>query len=166
MSTNALRRLIDLPGVRALENKLVMERVSRNQHLDGFRNACEDVSFDLFGITRGDVFEEFGKAYLRDHPEKDVVELDLDDLQEAYKATYKTESLGWEEDKVEFLKSLGWDLTNDRGTALSITDYFCRQVEAVATGRAGALPDLETASAESWGEGLEHAARAFKRRPK
>lgn len=70
----------------------------------------------------------------------------------------------WDEDKVVYLRPLGWDLTDDKGQPLRITRHVCRVIEAVAKGVAGTAPDAEIIDREAWTAKIQQDADAFRKR--
>jgi len=161
MANKQLRRLLDLPGIQALENKLLMNTRAGAEDFGAFDRECQELSRDLFGIDRTDTL-----YFLPD----DVNWDELSDSEreafasasDAHEAQFVASAMDWDEDRVAHLEEFGWDLTDDRGHPLRVCKYFCRQVESVAKGIAGTAPNVDEVSAKSWGEQMALEARKFK----
>lgn len=68
-----------------------------------------------------------------------------------------------DDEAVEYLLGLGFDLRDERGQPSRATRAFAAVVEAVARGLAGHQPDRAEAEAESFGERMDADAKAFMR---
>jgi PAS domain-containing protein len=158
-----LRRFIRMPGVRDLENRYLLDTVAGDEHLDGFMAECNRVLRDLFGITRSDTIFKTPDAYAN-RKLTDDERYDLEDLREEWEERFQAEELGWDEHRQEYLKMLGWDLSDDDGKPLRITRYVCRVIEAVAKGIAGTAPDAEIIARDTWAAQIQKEAAQFSKK--
>ncbi len=159
----SLRRFIRMPGVRDLENRLLMATVAGLEHLDGFMDECNSVLRNLFGITRSDTIFKTPDAY-ENRKLSDDERYDLEDLREDWEGRFQAEELRWDEHRVEYLKMFGWDLSDDNGQPLRITRYISRVIEAVAKGIAGTAPDAEVISRDAWAAQIQKDAAMFSKK--
>jgi hypothetical protein len=166
MSTDTpLRRLIKMHGVSDLENDLVLEIRSGNKNPEGFQAKCDEVLFKIFGIRKGDTVYHPPSSYFDGSMSEDDRFFE-DDKFEENEDEYDTDDMEWAEDRVEYLKRFGWDLTDDRNSPLQITKYVSRVVEAVAKGLAGSVPEANVIDATEWAEQLQKQADIFRRNKK
>lgn len=138
----ALRRLIDLPGVRDLEFKALMkpayaEPEGRAEHPE--IDACSKA---LFGLTAGEA-EDIPRP-----PGWDGI--DRKDIR-AQVAAFEAE---------------GWDVTDDKRRPLRMLAQFSPQLWLALRGVAGQLPFQPEPDppASDWGKGLAAEAARFRRR--
>jgi len=156
-----LRRFIKMPGVRDLENRLLLDTVGGGgEPSDGFEFQRDLVLRKLFGITRRDTIFETPDAYANRQLSQDE-KYDLEDLRDEWEEQFQTEDLKWDDHRVAYLKMLGWDLAGDNGQPLLITRYVCRVIEAVAKGIAGTAPDAEIIARDTWAAQIQEDAQKF-----
>ena len=112
MSNLAPTKLIDLPGIRTLELEELVRAGSRQIfEYEEFASRCAEVGRQLFGFVRGDILESWS---------------DMDTMSD--------------QEGVEHLRKLGWDLTDDHDKPLRITQHLLWLINAVATGAEGSPP--------------------------
>jgi hypothetical protein len=141
----AANRFLRMPGVQALEDKLLLGTAPAN-----FESQCDEVSQKLFGITRWDIASLFDGMTR----EQMIVE---------YHTKFAIENYVYDDDKVDYLKTLGWDFTDNIGRPLNVMPLFCLQAEAIARGYFAPPTNLHEVSAETWGSSLEAAAKNFQK---
>lgn len=113
-------RLLDLPGFRALEDKFV---IFPGIPLD--EPWCADLSLKTFGLTRIDTL------YLGGYEPDDLSDAEYKSHRgnrAAHDSKFETANVD-DFKRVEILKRLGLDFTNDYGKPLKCTAAFCRQAE-------------------------------------
>jgi hypothetical protein len=132
-----------MPGVRELEDQLIL---GKKLHFDG---DLDEVSKKLFGITQWDIWEPY--AHLGE------------DWRDECRKTYAMAALDFDEDKVAYLKDIGWDFTDELGRPVRVLQYFCFQAEAIARGLVAGTADTTEVAAEMWGAQLEAQVRAYKK---
>lgn len=137
-----LRRLIELPGIAALEFKAVMKREfaepeARAEHPQ--INACSKV---LFGLTA-----EEAAATPRPAGWDDVETLPVADQVAAFEVA-------------------GWDVTDDKRRPLRILPHFNQQLWLALRGVAGQLPFQAPPpeAPDRWAVNLAAEAKRFKKR--
>lgn len=155
-----LRRLVKMPGVRDLESRLLLDTVGGGPPSGDFEFQRDYVLRKLFGITRNDTVFKTPDAYVDRELSRDE-EWDLEDLQEEWELQLLAERLEWDEQRVEYLKLLGWDLADDDGKPLRITRYVCRVIEAATKGIAGTVPDAEVIARDAWAAQIQKDAAQF-----
>jgi hypothetical protein len=149
-----LRRLIDLPGIRYLENEMVLNNRSRVRDDAVFVAQCNGVTLNLFNVT-------VRQTSYR-HPEGlSPQEYDLEEEIDRHEA-YFVDPRSTDAAKILRFHNLGWDITDDLKRILQSFDYVSRQLEA-AIHRLGdaTLPDFDQIAANDWGARL---AESVKRR--
>jgi hypothetical protein len=152
-----------MPGVRDLEAHLLLDTHGGDKELRAFHVLCGAVLFDLFEIKRADTEYRPPLSYFDGTMTEEAKEEEDDQFQEN-ESQYFAEKLPWDEQKVEYLKALGWDLTGDNGQPLGITRHVCRVIEAVAKGLAGKAPEADVLDAKRWAEDMEVAAKQFQQK--
>lgn len=116
------RRLIDLPGVRDLENAMVLHLRVRGPAGE-LNDRFDEVSKRLFGTTQAEALPQ----------EPEVDEDDDQAVWDAYDALLtKIMDPDW--------AALGWDVRDDLGRELLVLPHFSMQLAAAALGAAGQLP--------------------------
>lgn len=137
----ALRRLIDLPGVRDLEFRAVLKReFAEPEARAEFPeiNACASA---LFGLTADDA-ETVTRPSDWDCPED------------------RTPG-----DQVVAFEAEGWDVTDDKRRPLRILGHFSAPLWLALRGVAGTLPfHAENEAPEAWASKLEAEAKRFRKR--
>lgn len=138
-SKSALRRLFDLPGVAALEDKALMKpRYADVDARDVFPeiDAC---SLALFGITADDA-EATARPDGWDGIERRPVR-----------------------EQVEAFEAEGWDVTDDKRRPLRMLGHFNEQLWLAIRGVAGVLPFQPEAEPDAFRSSLAGEAAAFLR---
>lgn len=139
--TTKLRRLIDLPGVDALECKALMKPAYAAPEGRYDYPEIDECSVALFGIT-ADQAEETPR------PEG----WDGIDQQPIPKQVFAFEDAGW-------------DVTDDKRRPLRMLPQFNQQLWLAIRGVAGTLPfQGEDDEPDPWGAGMAAEAKAFRKR--
>lgn len=137
----ALRRLIDLPGVRDLEFRAVLKRdFAEPEARAEFPeiNACATA---LFGLN-ADEAEAVTRPSDWDHPETKIPAR-----------------------QVILFEAEGWDVTDDKRRPLRVLGHFAEPLWLAVRGVAGSLPfQAESSEPEAWVAKLEAQARRFQKR--
>lgn len=149
-------RVLDLPGVQRLEDKLLLNGFPRRDLLPETEQLADETSIRLFGITKAQT--EIYLDDFRDYDDEDF-EQRLLRLQRASETVDVSD-----EDRVEVLLNLGLDFRGQRGHPLLCTRLFGRQAEAAAKRIIGNLPDQASAHLQKWESNLERDAEAWKKR--
>ena len=140
-TADALRRLIDLPGVRDLEFRAVLKRdFAEPEARAAFPeiNACATA---LFGLNADDA-EALARPSDWDHPE---------DRAPA--------------DQVAAFEAEGWDVTDDKRRPLRVLGHFSAPLWLALRGVAGTLPfQVEDDAPDAWASKLEAEAKRFRKR--
>jgi hypothetical protein len=158
-----LRRLIRMPGIAALEDRLLLDTLARDNDLYEFKAMCGETLFSLFGIWHQDtLFARPDNYEAMDEDARYEIQLQA----EAWEEQFVTEGMKWDEVRLPYLKTLGWDLTNHRGQALNITKYVCRIVEAVAKNIAGQAPDGDVIDVQVLEDRLKRQVADFQQKTK
>jgi hypothetical protein len=138
---DALRRLIDLPGVNDLEFRAIMKRdFAEPEARAEFPeiNACATA---LFGLT-ADEAEALPRP-----PGWDDIE-------------YKSPAV-----QVAAFEAEGWDVTDDKRRPLRVLGHFSGPLWLAVRGVAGTLPfQPESSESEAWVAKLEAEAKRFRKR--
>lgn len=140
-------RLIDLPGVRELENDQVLCNAVRGDQ-EEIDTKAHAVSRALFGIS------QHGAA----PREPDVNEEDDPEAWARYDADVErfeaVDDLSYEQ--------MGWDVNDDLGRELLVLRQFSRQIAAAYLGIAGKTPDVQAAGVQTWAAKMEAEASRFR----
>lgn len=145
-SSPALRRLIEMPGVVALERAAVLKplpEIGEGRTSDPEIDACV---LELFGLTP-DEAEAFPRPG------------DWDDIE--HKAIPK---------QVAALEAAGWDLTDNKRRPLRVFEHFNQALWLALRGVAGSLPFIaadhvdETPDTVDWGSEMAAEAARFQKR--
>ena len=150
-------RIRDLPGVRKLEDQLLL--YSSNQPL--VDDAVARLSRQLFGIVSADTEFELPAEYwdLPDYsPEKFRIVKQYND----HERQYETSDNLTDDENMQEMAGLGIDFSDERGQPLRCTKHLCRAAEAAAKGIKGKLPDRGTAALTRWEDKLRRESEAFK----
>jgi hypothetical protein len=138
---DALRRLIDLPGVKDLEYRALLKRdFAEPEARAEFPeiNACVSA---LFGLTP-------------DEAEATPRPPGWDDLEQQPPAA-----------QVAGFEAEGWDVTDDKRRPLRVLGHFCTPLSLAMRGVAGTLPfQPESTEPEAWMSKLEAEAKRFRKR--
>jgi hypothetical protein len=139
MSNTPLRRLIDLPGLRELEFKSVMN--PRMVEFDGRENYPEldALSKELFGLTADEA--------------DDALRPDGWD---------RIERKAFAEQVAAF-EAEGWDVTDDKRKPLRLLSHFNVQLWLAVRGVAGTLPFVPEADPDVAGAALAAEAARFRK---
>ena len=139
--TEALRRLIDLPGVADLEYKALMKPAYASVEGRAEYPEIDACSMALFGIT-ADQAEEVERPDDWDGIENKPVP-----------------------HQVEAFEAAGWDMTDAKRRPLRMFAQFNQQLWLALRGVAGTLPFVpEDTKSEGWVTALEREAARFKKR--
>jgi len=135
------RRLIDLPGVKALEHKALMNTRYAEPDARSHYPEIDRCSLAVFGLTA-------------DTAEAAPRPADWDGIERTPVAQ-----------QVEAFEREGWDVTDDRRRPLRMLSHFNVQLWLALRGVAGALPfaPLDDEAPGSWGASLQADATKFKR---
>ena len=137
----ALRRLIDLAGVAALETQALMKRDFAEPEAKAVYPELDETSRTLFGLTADEAAAV----------EKPAAWVDIEDLSPAR--------------QVFAFEDAGWDVTDDKRRPLRVLGHFNRQLWCAIHGLAGALPfEAEDDRPQAWISSLEAEAAKFRRR--
>lgn len=138
---DALRRLIDLPGVKDLEYRALLKRdFAEPEARAEFPeiNACVAT---LFGLTA-------------DEAETVARPSGWDDAETQPPAA-----------QVAAFEMEGWDVTDDKRRPLRVLGHFCAPLWLAIRGVAGTLPfEPESTTPEAWVSKLEAEAKRFRKR--
>ena len=140
--TSALRRLIDLPGVRDLEHKALMNSRLADAGAQADYPEIDALSTALFGLTEDeadDVVRPEGWDRIERKPDRDQI------------IAFEAE---------------GWDVTDDKGRPLRMFGHLNAQLWLAARGVAGTLPyegDKEAAAEADLTASLAADAAKFRR---
>jgi hypothetical protein len=141
-SRSTLRRLIDLPGVRDLEHKALMNSRLADAGSQADYPEIDDLSRALFGLTEDeadDVARPEGWDRIERKPERDQI------------IAFEAE---------------GWDVTDDKGRPLRMFGHLTTPLWLAVRGVAGSLPyagDTEAAAEADLTASLAAEAAKFRR---
>ena len=138
---DALRRLIDLPGVNDLEYRALLKRDFAEPEARAIYPEIDACVSALFGLTTD---------------EADAIERpsDWDDID--CKAPLM---------QVAAFEAEGWDVTDDKRRPLRVLGHFSAPLWLAVRGVAGTLPfQPESHEPEAWVTKLEAEARRFRKR--
>lgn len=136
-----LRRLIELPGIDALEYKALMKPAYAAPEGRYDYPEIDECSLALFGIT-ADQAEETPRP----------ADWDGIDRQPIAKQVFAFEDAGW-------------DVTDDKRRPLRMLPQFSQQLWLAIRGVAGTLPfQAEDDEPDPWGAGMAAEAKAFRKR--
>jgi len=140
-SSPALRRLIDLPGVKDLEFKALMKRDFAEPEARAEFPEIDECSLALFGLT-ADQAEAVERPADWDHVEHKPVAR-----------------------QVEAFEAAGWDVTDDKRRPLRVFAHFNQQLWLAVRGVAGELPfQPDDDKPEPWAKALAAEAARFRKR--
>ena len=138
---DALRRLIDLPGVNALEYRAILKRDFAEPEARAEFPEIDACATALFGLTADEA-----EAAPRPH--------DWDDIECKAPAV-----------QVAAFEAEGWDVTDDKRRPLRVLGHFSAPLWLAVRGVAGALPfQPESNEPEAWVSKLEAEAKRFRKR--
>jgi hypothetical protein len=138
---DALRRLIDLPGVSELEYRALLKREFAEPEARAEFPEIDACATALFGLTADEA-----EAVARP-PGWDDIEVKAPAVQAA---AFEAE---------------GWDVTDDKRRPLRVLGHFSGPLWLAVRGVAGALPFLpESTEPEGWVSKLEAEAKRFRKR--
>jgi hypothetical protein len=150
-------RIIDLPGVRALEDRLLLSGRNSGYHED----IVALVTRELFGVGHFELrfkvpedYQELSSFDVRKHVE-------LERLLLIHESQFETGDNLTDGETVEVMSRLGFDFTDDVGRPLRCTKLMSRPVEAAAKGIMGRVPDRDAIEIERFEADLEKARDAF-----
>jgi hypothetical protein len=138
---DALRRLIDLPGVNDLEYRAILKRDFAEPEARAAFPEIDACATALFGLTADEA-----EAAPRP-PEWDDIECKAPAVQ------------------VAAFEAEGWDVTDDKRRPLRVLGHFSAPLWLAVRGVAGALPfQAESSEPEAWAAKLEADAKRFRKR--
>ena len=139
--TTALRRLIDLPGVDALEYRAILKRDFAEPEARAEFPEIDACTTALFGLTADE-------AEAVERPEGwDDIEVKAAPVQ------------------VAAFEAAGWDVTDDKRRPLRVLGHFSGPLWLAVRGVAGSLPfQAETNEPERWVTNLAAEAARFRKR--
>ena len=142
MSTPArLRRLIDLPGIAALEHKALMKPPYADPAYRADFPEIDECSLALFGLTA-------------DQAEDAARPADWDGIERRPTP-----------EQVAAFEAAGWDVTDDKRRPLRMFGQFNQQLWLAVRGVAGELPFHEPPETpDPWGSSLARDAARFRKR--
>jgi hypothetical protein len=112
----ALRRLIDLPGIRELEDKALMQPRYADADARSHYPEIDEVSRAIFGLTQ-DEADDVPRPEAWDRIDRKPVR-----------------------DQVIAFEAEGWDVTDDRRRPLRMLEHFAPQLWLALRGVAGEMP--------------------------
>jgi hypothetical protein len=138
---DALRRLIDLPGVSDLEYRALLKRDFAEPEARAEFPEIDACTTALFGLT-ADEAEELPRPQ------------GWDDIERKPPAV-----------QVAAFEAEGWDVTDDKRRPLRVLDHFSGPLWLAVRGVAGTLPfQPEGGEADIWVSKLEEEAKRFRKR--
>ena len=138
---DALRRLIDLPGVNDLEYRAILKRDFAEPEARAEFPEIDACATALFGLTA-----DAAEAVTRP-PGWDDIECKPPAVQ------------------VVAFEAEGWDVTDDKRRPLRVLGHFSAPLWLAVRGVAGTLPfQAENGEPEAWVSKLEAEARRFRKR--
>lgn len=141
MTSPALRRLIDLPGVADLEFRAVMKRDFAEPEARAEFPELDACSVKLFGLT-ADEAEAAARPADWDWPERLPIPA-----------------------QVAAFEAAGWDVTDDKRRPLRTLGHYNQQLWLALRGVAGALPfQAEVDKPDRWAASLAAEAARFRKR--
>lgn len=136
-----LRRLIDLPGLKELEQKALMQPRYADADARAQFPEIDDCSRAVFGLTQDeadDVPRPEGWDKIDRRPTRE---------------------------QVEAFEAEGWDVTDDKRRPLRVLGHFSAPLWLAVRGVAGTLPfQPESTEPEAWMSKLEAEAKRFRKR--
>jgi len=138
-SKPALRRLVDLPGIAALEERALMKPRYADVDARSEFPEIDACSLALFGITADDA-EDVVRPAGWDRIERRPVR-----------------------EQVDAFEAEGWDVTDDKRRPLRMLGHFNEQLWLAVRGVAGALPFQPEAEPDASKSSLAGEAAAFLR---
>ena len=140
-SSSALRRLIDLPGVDALEYRALLKRDFAEPEARAQFPEIDACTVALFGLTADE-------ADATPRPDDwDAIETKTPAAQAAA------------------FEAGGWDVTDDKRRPLRVLGHFSGPLWLAVRGVAGTLPfEPQTSAPAPWASKLEAEAKRFRKR--
>jgi hypothetical protein len=154
--SQTLIRVLDLPGVRDLENYALLYRENPDRVADRADQLCEK----LFGVTENDTLFEAPDDYdeiVLDSAEWKALQIAWDRHEERYEVQDDLT----DDEVMELAKSFGFDFSDERGNPIRSTKMLARVAEAAAKNYAGHMPNSDAARLDRWGEALEKQREEF-----
>ncbi len=150
-------RIIDLPGVRALEDRILLSGRARGYHED----IVASVSSELFGVSHFDLQFKIPEEY-RDLPSYKIrQQMELQRLSLVHESQFQTHDSLTDDETVSIMAQLGFDFTDDLGRPLRCTKLMSRAAEAAAKGIMGRMPERGAIELKKFELDLEKARDAF-----
>jgi hypothetical protein len=136
-----LRRLIDLPGVRDLEGKALMNSRYADADARDHFSEIDDCSRAIFGLTADEADDALRPAGW-DRIERKPIR-----------------------DQIIAFEAEGWDVTDDKRRPLRVLGHFSQPLWLAVRGVAGSLPfQPEDNRPDPWGASLAAEAKRFRKR--
>lgn len=161
-------RLLDLPGIRDLENLHLLNDYAHVgiAEQDKLSNRIDDLSIKYFGIAESDTYYAFPDDFEELKRSKPEEAYRLQDERDEFDARFFCAPNRPFGELLSYLDSRGWDLTNDNGGPLRLLERFARQIEAATRGlvEGACLPSVEAVKAEKWEANLAEAAKQHMKR--
>ncbi|MGH0227912.1 hypothetical protein NKZ03_17625 [Sinorhizobium meliloti] len=150
-------RVLDLPGIQQLEDKLLLYQSRSGRVPPEISLLIDELGKTTFGITERDTRFEVPDDYST-LPEWSRERWEIDARYHAYEERFlTTEAI--DDEAVAILLGLGLDFRDKHGWPLLCTRHFRRQAEAAARGIMGRMPDRAAVNLESWTKALERDAK-------
>lgn len=163
----AVARLIDLPEVRDLERRELLNSRSRVKSDYELNSRIDEVSRKHFGITERDtifITEAALNAIKRRDPEEGY---ELEQERDEHEEQFFCKPARTIEGQAKYLRSLGWDVMDDDGRPMQLLERFARQIEAAEKMLCGARrPDFDAIKNQNWDDKIAREARQFMSRKK
>ena len=124
-------KMATFPGVDALEGSLLL--AERYTPLESFTKQIDEVSLAAFAITcKATQFVYPADYYEEGTPRSRI--LTLQAQRRKHESQFKADQMETDEERAQYLLSLGIDFTRDGRVPLHCTWWLCRQAEAAAQG--------------------------------
>lgn len=151
-------RIIDLPGVRELEDRLLI--------YSGDQGRCEDlaalVSHSIFGIADRNTRFEAPSDLASEMHYSVLARIEAGRLEYEHEANFGAGDDLTDDEIVEVMDDLGFDFRDDRGQPLRCTKLLCRAAEAAAKGIAGGrMPERSEAELTRFEDMLKRSRSDF-----
>jgi hypothetical protein len=155
-------RVIDLRGVRDLENKLVLYSDRRGDLTHECEAWCDDLCREIFGVATDDTEFVLPPEYY-ELSELDHAYWSILDARDRHEARFRTKYLSTRE-QVDAFAPLGLDFADDHGDPLRCVKRFARPAEAAArniTGIGARMPERAQIAVQTFEDAITKEAQAF-----
>jgi hypothetical protein len=149
-------RVIDLPGVRDLERRLLLYGDDPHRVEDEVAH----VARQLFGIDHQDTDFKVPEEYWG-YSENSIERGRINALYRIHEEQFETGEHLTDDEAMVILGRLGLDFSDDRGQPLRCTKLMSRPAEAAARGISGKMPDRDVAGLTQWEDALKRDSEAF-----